>query len=68
MNCGAVYEHSIFNRVLVGLISLIPLVLPLALVEYYNPNYSIPVILLSVALFIVVALLTMRNLKFKRVN
>lgn len=67
-NCDAVYEHSLFNRVLVSLISIMPLILPLILVEYYNLDYSVPIILLSVALFIIVALISMRYLKFRRVN
>ncbi|WP_445383016.1 TIGR04104 family putative zinc finger protein [Robiginitalea sp. IMCC43444] len=67
-HCEAIYEHSFFNRVLVSLISIMPIVIAFIIVEYYDLNYSISFMLLSVALFILIALISMRYLKFRRVD
>ena len=62
------YEHTLFNRVLVSIISLTPIILPIIAIEYYSLQYALPVILGSVVVFIGVSLFTMRYLKFKRVE
>ena len=67
-NCGAIYEHTVFNRILLSTVSIAPLLLPLIVSEYFDLQYSLLIFLLSVIAFVLLAILIMGYLRFKKIK
>jgi CXXC-20-CXXC protein len=56
-NCGAIQSHKFINRLYLGVIIFIPLVIQMLMIEHYKPASWVTELIILLALFIVIGFL-----------